>query len=449
MTRRGHLLPYIRLARELVRADPKRTVLVVTVELCSLLYQPSDLTSPRNAAEQQAAVICDSLFGDAAGACLVVGAQSPLLNRPWGQAVRLGLQSSGSYQLPDSLDYMRYETSANGMHFRLTNDVPKAMNSVAPVIIDFMKRQGITDKDVKEMSFLLHTGGPKVLLHFMSQVYKCCNEKVCDGSRDRRCAEAMQTLRAFGNIASVSLFSTVRSRMLHGFDSKGAKVPCLVAGCGPGMGADWVMGELIRDPLQPAPISDTNPYSVLGKFDAVLIQGIDEKASAGLASLLSKRGLRVAIVNKSPLPISLDTPEIPSAIVHGGCVEDLLSKFLNPVQSTQMRPFQEDEEEKGSPGCCLNDGKVFVVLAKAEFNPKGTLGSCTSYEDFYFSGTAPMGNKDALDVITEYKSGGSTYNIKTSMLINCDAFGSRFDEASLFAKFGKSLLLGSPVVAFQ
>ena len=234
------------LARNFLIANPTSNALVVMVETCSLLYQPSDMNDEK---VLQPAVICNALFGDAAGSCIISGTQSRLLKNPWIGGVRMELGDSGCHQLPNSLEYMNYETSDNGMHFRLTNMVPKAMSQVAPVVVQFMIDHGLTPADFANMSFLLHTGGPKVLHHFMQVVTKVEDPEsdIEDGSLDPRVTHAMDTLCKYGNVASVSLLSTLKGRMSDGLVNMDSQ-RCLVAGCGPGMGADWLMCNLVRHP---------------------------------------------------------------------------------------------------------------------------------------------------------------------------------------------------------
>lgn len=241
------------LARNYCLAHPSKAVLIVMVETCSLLYQPADMEAEE---VLQPTVICNSLFGDAAGATVICGVESPILQKNWKHDIQMELGETGTHQLPDSLKYMNYETSDNGMHFRLTPEVPKAMSRVAPVVVAFMRQHGIEPAEFSKMSFLLHTGGPKVLHHFMQVVTKVEDPEsdIEDGSLDPRVRHAMKTLRHYGNVASVSLLSTIKNRMEEGMEAKIQTQKCLVAGCGPGMGADWCLGELMRHSVTDGPL---------------------------------------------------------------------------------------------------------------------------------------------------------------------------------------------------
>jgi predicted naringenin-chalcone synthase len=122
-----------------------------------------------------------------------------------------------------------------------------------------MMDHGLSPGDFANMSFLLHTGGPKVLHHFMQVVTKVedPDSDIVDGSLDPRVTHAMSTLGKYGNVASVSLLSTLQGRMADGLVNMDSQ-RCLVAGCGPGMGADWLLCNLVRHPAGELDISEKN-----------------------------------------------------------------------------------------------------------------------------------------------------------------------------------------------
>jgi len=102
------------------RAHPEAAVLTLYVEICSSMFHgESDLSS----------MICNVLFGDAAAGAVVVGPKHPLaLN------ITRGFSYCHSEELvvPSSFDWMKYDVSDKGLHFRLSPEVRNSMGPVCP-----------------------------------------------------------------------------------------------------------------------------------------------------------------------------------------------------------------------------------------------------------------------------------------------------------------------------
>ena len=136
-------------AADYVRAFPDQTALVLSVELCSLTLQRKDLSIPN--------IIASGLFGDAAAAVLVVGAE----REPSGPSV----VATRSIFYPDTERIMGWDISQEGFQVVLSADIPNLVKAeVRQNVDDFLEAHGLTLADIE--TFVCHPGGPKVLEAF-------------------------------------------------------------------------------------------------------------------------------------------------------------------------------------------------------------------------------------------------------------------------------------------
>jgi len=207
------------------------------------------------------------------------------------------------------------------MHFRLTKEVPKAMQVVAPIVIKAVSEtwNSISVGDDPNITFALHTGGPKVLQHFMENVpVEGLNAEEAKtksrGHQDHRVRDSLETLMGHGNIASVSLFSTIRSRMTSSQSGRPSK--CVLAGCGPGMAAEWLCASLhqqgvVQYEQERLGIKDR----ISGQFD-VVFDGVDAAKLADIERVCNK-GKRVAILASGPVAVSKMSAALQEAVENG------------------------------------------------------------------------------------------------------------------------------------
>jgi alkylresorcinol/alkylpyrone synthase len=133
-------------AVDLVRAEPRGVVLVLTVELCSLTLQRED--------RSVANLISTGLFGDGASAAVVVGAE-----RDGGGP---SVIATRSVFYPDSEDVMGWEVGAHGFRIVLSATVPAVARERLPGDVDsFLADHGVERSAIR--SWVCHPGGPKVL----------------------------------------------------------------------------------------------------------------------------------------------------------------------------------------------------------------------------------------------------------------------------------------------
>src|ERR1700747_831637 len=133
-------------AADYVRAYPSQSAALVSVELCSLTIQREDLSV--------ANLISSGLFADGSAAVIVTGDQLSA-NGPEIVATR-------SVFYPDTEEMMGWKVTEKGFRITLSPEVPALIREHLGHDVDaFLANQGHKRDDIG--SWVLHTGGPKVL----------------------------------------------------------------------------------------------------------------------------------------------------------------------------------------------------------------------------------------------------------------------------------------------
>ncbi|HEU4428151.1 MAG TPA: 3-oxoacyl-[acyl-carrier-protein] synthase III C-terminal domain-containing protein [Myxococcota bacterium] len=132
-------------AADYVRAFPRETALVLSVELCSLTLQRDDASMPN--------VIASGLFGDGAAAAVVRGAETD------ARGPRVLATRSVFY--PNTERVMGWDVTDGGFRVVLSAEVPAIAAALRPDVEKFLADQSLSLRDVGV--FVCHPGGPKVL----------------------------------------------------------------------------------------------------------------------------------------------------------------------------------------------------------------------------------------------------------------------------------------------
>ncbi len=168
-------------ANDYVQAYPDKVAVLLSVELCSLTWQRRDLSV--------ANFIATGLFGDGAAAVIVAGDQVKL---PKQAGPTIVATSSNFY--PNTEEAMGWDIGEEGFKIVLSPEVPAIIRKHLPVdLAAFLKANDLRREDIT--SWVLHTGGPKVL------------EAMADGAGVTReeCALSWESLRKVGNLSSASV----------------------------------------------------------------------------------------------------------------------------------------------------------------------------------------------------------------------------------------------------
>jgi alkylresorcinol/alkylpyrone synthase len=201
-------------AADYVRAFPDQIAILLSVELCSLTWQRGD-TNP-------AALIASGLFGDGAVAVLIAGAN-----------VRLSgpnLVASTQVFYPDTQDVMGWKISEKGFQVILSPEVPNVvLNNLGKNVDDFLATRGLKRSDIG--SWIMHTGGPKVL--------EATAEAL--GLKNGELDVSWQALKRVGNLSSGSVLVVLDEVMKNRRPAPGTK--SILAAMGPGFCAEMSLLE--------------------------------------------------------------------------------------------------------------------------------------------------------------------------------------------------------------
>ena len=199
-------------AADYTLAYPGQYAALLAVELCSLTIQREDLST--------ANLISAGLFGDGAAAVIVAGAK-----RSSGGPEILATRS---VFYPDTEQIMGWDISEKGFRIVLSSEVPlMAEKHLGRDVDAFLEEMHLIRADIG--SWILHTGGPKVLEASASAL----------GLSREDLASSWECLRRTGNLSSASVLLVLEEVMLHRRPPTGSYG--LLAAMGPGFCSELVL----------------------------------------------------------------------------------------------------------------------------------------------------------------------------------------------------------------
>ncbi|MCQ8184672.1 type III polyketide synthase [Parvularcula maris] len=191
----------LRLARQIVLAEPDAKVLCVSVELCTLhLHETDDLEK----------VLSFSIFGDGAAAALVTA-------DPEG----FRLDSFKTTTMPDDRSLITWQVGDTGFDMHLSGETPAALRRGLPTAMQALSQEGTDDIDL----WAVHPGGKSILDAVESSLE--LQPHALEPSRE--------ILRRFGNMSSATVLF-VLEHMLQSEPEPGAKG--ITMAFGPGLTAE-------------------------------------------------------------------------------------------------------------------------------------------------------------------------------------------------------------------
>ncbi|HZW80056.1 MAG TPA: 3-oxoacyl-[acyl-carrier-protein] synthase III C-terminal domain-containing protein [Candidatus Deferrimicrobiaceae bacterium] len=209
-------------ASDYVRAYPSQAAALVSVELCSLTLQREDLSV--------ANLISSGLFADGSAAVIVTGDEFES-----SQLENFGTKISGptilatrSVFYPDTEDMMGWNISEKGFRIILSTEVPNLIRQNLGRDVDsFLADNGHQRSDLK--SFVLHTGGPKVLDASADAL----------GLHNGELDASWDCLRKVGNLSSASVLCVLEDVMKNRRPVPGTLG--LLAAMGPGFCSELLL----------------------------------------------------------------------------------------------------------------------------------------------------------------------------------------------------------------
>lgn len=188
-------------------------VALTSVELCSLVFQPTD--------HRPSQLVGSAIFADGA-ACAIVSPEER----------GLVFVDRQSFLMPNSRHLMGYDIFDDGFHLRLDRELPQALAEAAPVRVDeFLARHGLSPSDIA--FWLFHPGGIKIL-DFLERSFALKREQA---------GWSRAVLRSVGNLSSATILFVVKAFL----DSRVAKIGdrVLMMGIGPGLTIELILFEWI------------------------------------------------------------------------------------------------------------------------------------------------------------------------------------------------------------
>jgi alkylresorcinol/alkylpyrone synthase len=204
-------------AADYVRAYPAQAAALVAVELCSLTLQRGDLSV--------ANLISSGLFADGAAAAIVTGKEFDTAEKEISGPKILATRS---IFYPETEAMMGWNISEKGFRIVLSTEVPNLIREKLGHDVDaFLADNGHQRSDLK--SFVLHTGGPKILQASEAAL----------GLKNGELAASWDSLRKVGNLSSASVLVVLEEVMKNRRPEPGTLG--LLAAMGPGFCSELVL----------------------------------------------------------------------------------------------------------------------------------------------------------------------------------------------------------------
>ncbi|HEV8019894.1 MAG TPA: type III polyketide synthase [Candidatus Lustribacter sp.] len=193
-------------ASRIAASEPGTTVLLVTIELCTLAFRMDRATKPD--------IISAALFGDGAAAAIFRSGDGPAIGRA-GRATE--------HLWEESLDIMGWSTDEAGLGVILSRSLPEFVAKNYRVVFDrAIERLGLTTSDIERV--VCHPGGTKVLEAIEASL------ELRAGTFDLE----RSVMRDFGNMSSPTVLFVLERLLAQGFAGT-----AVLAALGPGFTASF------------------------------------------------------------------------------------------------------------------------------------------------------------------------------------------------------------------
>ena len=209
---------------------PGQAAALLAVELCSLTWSASAMTTPD--------LVAGALFGDGAAAVVASGelarvplaaaGQPGLLGQPGQPGLLPRVIATRSEVYPDSTDTLGWRLGADGFRIVLTAELADVVERrLSGGVTAFLSDCGLTVDDISR--WICHPGGPKVLDAAQRAL------KLPDGAL----ATSRRSLSEAGNMSSVSVLHILE--LTVACDPPAAGSYGLMIGLGPGVSAELLL----------------------------------------------------------------------------------------------------------------------------------------------------------------------------------------------------------------
>lgn len=198
---------------EYLEGHPTHAALLLCVELCSLTFQPDDMSV--------ANLIACGLFADGAACVLLVGDDHPLAGK-----AKLKVEATRSVLFPDTESVMGWDIVDTGFRIVLSGQVPElAQTALGHNIRKFLSGNGLRPSQITR--WVAHPGGPAVI-DAMERGLELPHGTL-DHSRD--------CLARIGNLSSASVLVILQESLA----ASEARGPAVLLAMGPGFCAELLL----------------------------------------------------------------------------------------------------------------------------------------------------------------------------------------------------------------
>jgi alkylresorcinol/alkylpyrone synthase len=200
-------------AWEQLQVYPDKHVLLLSVELPTLTFQPAD--------HRREQLVASLIFADAAAA-VVLG---PTGNKPSPR-----LLGGRTFTIPDTIDEMGYRMDGDGLHIILSPRVPEFLRAQLGNEIDaLLSDHGVARSEIRWCA--MHPGGPKVI-ELAEQELGLTREQL---------APSWTVLKQFGNASSAAVLLVLNEMMRNPTAQPGELG--LIMAFGPGISGEILLAR--------------------------------------------------------------------------------------------------------------------------------------------------------------------------------------------------------------
>lgn len=171
-------LKALKQAHYIVQAKPSACILIVSVELCSLHFYPSEANED---------IVANLLFADGAAAVTVCGNK----NEHAKNKIVLNIDDIGSASIPHTSELMKWDITSTAFRMHLSTKVVNAIkNNIHEAVINF-----IETKTSETNYWAIHPGGVKIV-EAVQESLQLNKDQVED---------SMSILQQYGNMSSATI----------------------------------------------------------------------------------------------------------------------------------------------------------------------------------------------------------------------------------------------------
>ncbi len=195
-------------------ANPKACILIISAELCTLHFYPSETDED---------IVANLLFADGAAAAIVCGNDSTHLENK----VVLNIDSIGSAYIPNTLDLMTWDISSTAFRMYLSKKIVNSIkDNIQPVVNGFLK-QNATETHY----WAIHPGGVRIV----QAVKESLN------LNENKVEDSIHILQEYGNMSSPTILF-ILNRILHKIKKEGNGESKKIFSCafGPGLSIEMI-----------------------------------------------------------------------------------------------------------------------------------------------------------------------------------------------------------------